>query len=921
MSQPVENVLYIGPNIQLVKTVFHLSNPTAAASNYSLHHLTGIEQALPALAEKTYTHLICELPVTQNIVEQIAADFPLLQTTYLAPLEAPKTRELAQVMEELVSDEVKATLDYLSIPVYFKNRKGQFVACNSYFSHLFGLTPAQVVGKTAADVLYPHLLDEIERIDQKVFTERQVYFYECKIQDLAGGERDMVFRKECVADGKVQIGMLFDVTEINAARALLDKERLMLRATADISQDLIFFKDQHSAFLGCNKQFEKFTGLSEQQILGKKDAQLFESSQSAMCQVQDLDVMANNQIYIVEKYLTDAKGKRHLIEMKKVPVQNKQGEVIGLIAVGRDITRHHRMQKRLNIADTVVENSKENIVVTDEAGNIISANAACCATSGFSKSELLGEHVRIFAASQRENIEIALQQKGTWEGEITFRLKSGEIHFAWLEVYAIKQSEKELTRRIYSFVDINQSKNAEEKIQFLSKRDPLTGLFNRIALFTRLEDALTRANHKEAAMAVILVDINGFKTINEQFGHNAGDDVLKDLAGRLCSCVFNKDTVARFGGDEFVIIVDELSNEQDAAAVAKKIAKQFEQSFTIEGCAVNLSATIGISLWPDDGSDGDTLLGHAEKAMQRGKAGNASYSVDANTHPDSLDKKMYNSKNADRTVYHFYTGILTQHSRQQLKLEEELKQAVQEEQFELYYQPQYDLNKLQPVAVEALLRWHHPQRGTLYPDSFLSLAESSGLLADIGLQMLRKAAMQAVIWKKSAINFGRVAIKLPAQQLAENDFIAQLQSILLQSKCSSQWLEFQIDEAVFASICPVVRTNLVNISKLGIALTLDNFGEDRPFLQLFEQLRIEKLKISKHYTEGCYSHFVGEGIQQAMRALTRSLGIDLVAESLHSTGESSAASADNLAPGKGWLENNAMNPAEATFYLRCHKRK
>ncbi len=919
MSQPVENVLYIGHNIQLVRTVLNLSNPIAATSTYSLHHLTCIEQLLPALAEKQYTHLICELPVSQYLVEQIDADFPLLQSTYLAPLEVPKSKELPQVMEELVSDEVRATLDYLSIPVYFKNRKGQFVACNSYFSQLFGLTPAQVVGKTAADVLYPHLLDEIAKIEQKVFTERKVYFYECKIQDLGGGERDMVFRKECVADGKVQIGMLFDVTEINAARALLDKERLMLRATADISRDLIFFKDRHSAFLGCNKKFEQFMGFSEQEILGKKDAQLFKSSQAAMCQVQDLDVMAKKQVYIGEKYLTDARGERHLIEMKKVPVENKQGEVIGLIAVGRDITAHHRMQKRLNIADTVVENSKENIVVTDGAGNIISANAACCTTSGFSKSELLGAHVRIFAANQRENIEIALQQKGTWEGEITFRLKNGEIHFAWLEVYAIKQPEKELTRRIYSFVDINQSKNAEQKMQFLSKRDPLTGLFNRIALFTRLEDALTRANHKEAAMAVILIDINGFKLINERFGHNAGDEVLKELAGRLCSCVFNKDTVARFGGDEFVIIVDELSNEQDAAIVAKKIARQFEQAFSIAGCAVNLSATIGISLWPDDGIDGDTLLGHAEKAMQRGKMAN-SHSVDTNMLADSLEKKIHNSKNSDATVYHFYTGILTQHSRLQLKLEEELKQALQEEQFELYYQPQYDLNKLQPVAVEAVLRWNHPQRGILYPDSFLSLAESSGLLVDIGLQMLRKAARQAVIWKKSAINFGRIAIKLPSQHLSENDFIAQLQSILLESKCSSQWLEFQIDEAVFASICPVVRGNLVNISKLGIALTLDNFGEERPFLQLFEQLRIEKLKISKHYTEGKYSHFVGQGIQQAMLALTRSLGIDLVAESLHSASEGSAAG-DNPAAGKGWLENNAMNPAEATFYLRCHKRK
>ena len=922
MSQTPENILYIGHNIQLVKTLLNLPASDSAQSDYYIHHLIATNEIQTVLAEKQYTHLICELPLSQYLADKISADFPLLKTTYLTPLEAAKATELSEVMEGLVSDEVKATLDYLSIPIYFKNRKGQFLACNSYFSHLFGLTPAQVVGKTATEVLLPHLHDEIERLDKKVFTEQQVYFYECKIPDLAGRDRDMVFRKESVNNGKIQIGMLFDVTEMNEAKSLLEKEHLMLRATADLSKDLIFFKDLQSRFLGCNKQFEQFIGYPEKKILGKTDQEFFELKQALMCQEQDQRVMSRNQVYTGEEYLTYNNGERHFIDMKKVPLLDKQGQVQGLIGVGRDITEHHRMQKQLKVADTVFENSKEDLLVTDGKGYIISANKLCCSASGFSRNELLGSHISILGCSQQNEVDTSLQENKSWQGEVSYLNKSGERHFGWLDTYTIEHSDKESFNYVYSFTDFTQSQDqgAEAKVQFLSKHDPLTGLFNRIALFTRLEDAITRARYKQTGLAVMLVDINGFKAINEQFGHNAGDDVLKEIALRLKSSVFEKETVARFGDDEFVLIVDELSNEQDAAIVAKKITQQFNNTFTINDSEVNLSATIGISLCPDDGADVDTLIANAEQAMQRGKASD-SHGLDGETLKSSLEKTVHRNKSCNCSVYHFYTRKLTHHSRQQVKLEEELAQAVLQEQFELYYQPQYDLNKQQPVAVEGVLRWNHPQRGILYPESFLSLVENNGLLVDIGLQMLRKAAMQAVAWQSSGINFGRIAIKLAPVQLSKIDFIADLQTIFLETKCSSQWLEFEIDEVVFETVCPTVRGNLLNISKLGIALTIDNFGEERAFLQLFEQLKIEKLKISKQYTEGVYSHFVGKGIQEAILGLTRSLGIDMVAESLGSAREESCSNPDKFDAGKGWLQNKAMKASEATFYLRCHKRK
>lgn len=712
-----------------------------------------------------------------------------------------------------------------------------------------------------------------------------------------------------------------DITKLKMAEQRIEKERIMLRATADMSADLIFFKDLESRFLGCNKEFESFVGCPEQEILAKTDEQIFEQQQQALiCQEQDRRVMANNQSYCSEVYLTSNNGKRHFVEMKKAPLRDKNGQVQGLIGVGRDITEHHLVQKRLKVADTAFENAKEGLLVTDQQGKIISVNKALCAASCFSKSELLGANIEKFASNQHDHIEDALQKEESWQGEVMCTNKNGDLYFVWLEVYLVKQDEGGMVNRIYSLTDLNQTKDIDQKVQHLAKYDPLTGLFNRIALFNQLEGAIARAMHKEINLAVILVDINGFKAVNEQFGHNAGDSVLQEIAGRLKSCVFDKDIVARSGDDEFVIIVDELANEQDVAIVAKKIAKQFNNSFTVTGCAVNLSATIGISLWPDDGMDVDLLLGNAEKAMLHGK--------DTDYHHDdceplagSLEKNRHSKTACGCTPYYFYTSRLTYHYRQQLKLEEELKQALQENQFELYYQPQYDLNKLQPVAMEGVLLWHHPQQGILYPESFWSLAESSGLLVDIGLQMLAQAAGQAVSWHNTGIKFGRVAIKLSPVQLSQACFIADLQTILLESKCSSQYLELQIDEAVFESLCPTVRDNILHISKLGIALTVDNFAEQRAFLQLLEQLKIEKLKISAHYTEARHSHPAAQGVQEAMFALASALGLDVVAESLGNRVEASPANANKSGSGKGWLNNKAMKVSEATFYLRCHKRK
>jgi diguanylate cyclase (GGDEF)-like protein/PAS domain S-box-containing protein len=696
--------------------------------------------------------------------------------------------------------------------------------------------------------------------------------------------------------GKRYVILFSDITKLKIAEQKIEKERLMLRATADILSDLIFFKDLQGHFIGCNKQFEKFVGCSQKEIIGKRDDQLFEFAQALMCQEKDREVMLSKQVCLTEEYLTDNNGQRRFIEMKKVPIQDENGQVQGLIGVGREITAHHQLQKRLKIADTALNNAKECILVSDGEGNIISANKSLCRASGYSESELVNANVTIFASSQHENIEAALQKKKAWQGELSYFNKNGEIHFAWLEVYIVEHAEEGIFNRIYTFIDLNQSRSVEEKIQFLSKHDPLTGLFNRIAFYARLEDAIKRAEHKESGLAILLVNINGFKEINDHYGHNIGDAVLTMVAQRLRSCVYEKDTVARFGNHEFNIIADELANEQEAAIVARKIIEKFNDKFLIQDLEISLSVAVGIAVSPDDGFDVDSLVESADEAMQRGKF-------------------------EQESSYHFYTNELTHHSKQQFELEKELKQAIQQEQLELYYQPQYDLNKRRVVAVEALLYWNHPQEGVLHPNSFLTLAENSGLAVPIFMKMLRIAAGQAVNWEKSGVNFGRISLSLSFKQLEYVHFIAELQTILLETQCAKQWLEFEVDEKIFSTFSPTVHENLMNISKMGIALTVGNFGDNRAFLRLFEHLKLEKIKFSKQYSQGDYASLFGSRLFESMLAMANALGLDAVDDSYGDVNQKPVVACKVSEPEGRWLERKAMKASETTFYLRCNKRK
>jgi len=889
LSNVVSQVLYIGRNLKLAQSLLSINDNLGT---FNLSHIKCVNKLESVLAENHYTHFICELPLAESTRTRISTQYPDLECVYLADANQNLDQQkcIPPTRKELISSEVKAALDCLSIPIYYKDRENNILTCNTYFSQIFGLLPEDLIGQSAQDILPSHDNSNVKRTSLSMFNQEQVDIIECEMRDVTGIKREFLIREEFMEGDEFKIGMLFDVSEMNVTKRALDKERSMLKATADISTDLIFFKDLESKFIGCNKQFESFVGCPEAEIIGKKDDELFEINQAMLCQEQDALTISTGEVYSGDEYLTYKNGDKHYIFMQKVPLKDKEGNVQGLIAIGRDITEKSLIQKQLKVANVVFENSRDAIVVTDGAGVILTLNDACIKLSGYAKDRFIGKEIRSFAIggdyqSLFKEIENGLKEYGQWQGNANFPKPEGGLGYFWLEIYIVKHQDTGIENRVYSFTDLTQNKYNEEKIHYLSKHDSLTGLNNRIALFNHLEGAIARANHKFISLGILFIEIKGEKSSGELYGHNQSDLIIKHIAKYLKQSVSDKDMIARIGVDQFVLVVEELENEQEVALIAQNIAMKFSEPTNIGTELVHFSAAIGISICPDDGMDLDTVLSNAESAMSR-------------------------SKEDKSSSYHFYTNELTINSTHQIELENEMQFGLENDHFDIYYQPQYDLSKRQIVAVECSFRWHHPKQGTLLPTRFMILAEQSGLLVTLGIKMFEKAAKQAAAWHAVGINFGRIAFNLSKIELAQISLIGLIQEILLRTGCKANWFEFSVEEHLFSSDIPMVQENLLNLSRLGISFTVDGFGADRSVLYSIGRLNIDKFKISKHFIQGVPGYLAGEAMVQSVFVLAKALGIDVVGDDI-----------EDLSFDGTQSSNQPMKASEATFYLRCHKRK
>jgi len=684
------------------------------------------------------------------------------------------------------------------------------------------------------------------------------------------------------------------LTGVLATRELRESEAY-LRTLVQTIPDLVWVKDPHGVYLSCNRRFERFFGVAQAQILGKTDYDFVSPELADFFRTHDRNAMAAGVPSVNEEWLRFADdGYYGLFETVKTPLYGIDGELLGVLGVARDITEHHRAERELRIAAAAFE-AQEGIVITDADQVVLRVNNAFTTITGYDASDIVGQPLTILRSDRHDaafhdGLRETLDQAGAWQGEVWSRRKSGEVYPEWLTITAVAGASGAVTHYVVTLTDITSRKAAEREIELLAFYDPLTDLPNRRLLLDRLQHALTAGARSDQRGALLFIDLDNFKLLNDTRGHDVGDRLLVHVAQRLSEHVRAGDTVARLGGDEFVVMLEHLGAARDEAAaraklVAEKLRRALKAPYTIDERTLHSTPSIGVTLFAGPETPVDELLKQADIAM-------------------------YQAKGAGRNAVRFYDPEMEAALEAKAALESALRSAIHDDQFELYYQPQVDgIRGL--VAVEALLRWHHPERGLVAPTEFIALAEETGLIREIGHWVLSAACLQLRRWADTPrLRHVSIAVNVSAHEFRQPDFVARVQRALETSGAPPQRLELELTESVVLADVSDTVAKMRALKALGVGFALDDFGTGYSSLAYLTQLPLDQLKIDRTFVRNLPTHTNDAVVVQSIISLGQSLGLVVVAEGVE-TEEQRAFLADHRCmTWQGYLFGRPMPPLQ-----------
>ena len=522
------------------------------------------------------------------------------------------------------------------------------------------------------------------------------------------------------------------------------------------------------------------------------------------------------------------------------------------------VLERERQAQRLLTAGIAFEHMREAVMVTNAEHHIIQANKAFERITGYSAEEVIGQTPRLLSSGRQSpdfyrNFFRSLEEQGEWRGEIWNRRKNGDVYPQWLSVKAVYDGDGRLSTYVSVFADITDIKNSERKLWQLAHHDALSNLPNRLLLNARLDHAMQRAHRTSTKLALLFIDLDRFKNINDSMGHQVGDELLRDVSRRLQSAVHEDDTVARLGGDEFVVLLEDIPDANVSRRIANRIIERLSDPVTVRGKSLVVTASIGISLYPEDGQDSETLLKNADAAM-------------------------YQAKNLGRNRLAYYAPGLTHEIQQRLELEQELRDGISRKEFTLHYQPQFASSDGRLVAVEALLRWNHPQRGMVPPNEFIPIAEETGLIGELGCWVTETACNQAMQWRAEGSPMFTLAVNLSPYQL-RGECTETLMAILERTGFDAEWFEFEVTESLLIEEGGFALQQLTEMrERLGMKIAMDDFGTGHSSLGQLKCLPIGKLKIDRSFISDLPGDANDAAIVKAVILMAHTLGLEVVAE-------------------------------------------
>lgn len=670
--------------------------------------------------------------------------------------------------------------------------------------------------------------------------------------------------------------MAKDITEqIEASEQMRDSER-RYRLLAESISDVIFTSDRELKLNYVSPSVQPVLGLSPEWVIDhgfngtvanpRQLASLFvlmDKVNHALGDPQRLAELRSQlppQLFLFDCLRAD--GRKIPVELRIMLMWDEHGRFEGLLGVGRDISQQRRAEKDLRMAATVFEHSTSAILVTDPAGYIVQVNEAFTRITGYQSAEMLDQLPSMLTADRQQATQLdyilrQLNQRGSWEGEIWLKRRAGDHYPAWVGITAVHDEEGDLVSYVCFFSDISERKASEQRIHRLAYYDALTQLPNRTLFQERLHTALQHAERREEWVVLMFLDLDRFKPINDSLGHAAGDRMLKDVAVRLADCVGDDDTVARMGGDEFTLLLSPCTGRETALnraiTVAEQILSRLARPFVLEGREFFVTASIGIALGPQDGHEPSQLMKNADTAM-------------------------YHAKERGKNNFQFYQAEMNARALERLELESDLRHALEQREFVLYYQPQFSGDGKRLTGVEALLRWRHPERGLVPPGEFIPVLEELGLVVEVGDWVLREACRQLRAWHQRKMRLPKVSVNISARQFADGQLVQRISGILAESGLPPACLELELTESILMRDVAEAMEILANLKRLGLCIAVDDFGTGYSSLNYLKRFPIDVLKIDRSFVDGLPDGERDAQIARAIIAMSHSLNLAVIAE-------------------------------------------
>jgi diguanylate cyclase (GGDEF)-like protein/PAS domain S-box-containing protein len=653
--------------------------------------------------------------------------------------------------------------------------------------------------------------------------------------------------------------------------------------------DLTFALDQHAivavtdvqgTITRVNDKFCSISQYSKDELIGQNHRILNSGYHSKEFFEQMYHTIANGKVWHGEIKNRAKDGSIYWVDTTIVPSLNKEGKSHQYVAIRADVTERKRAEEAVKESLAMSENAIKEladqqfaldqhsiVAVTDVQGTITYVNEKFCTISQYSKDELIGRNHRVLNSGHHpkdffRQMYRTIMGGAVWHGEIKNRAKDGSLY--WVDTTIVPFLGPSGRPRQYVAIrtDITERKVAEERIQSLAYSDALTRLPNRRLLEDRLTQALAGARRQNDKVALLFLDLDKFKDINDSLGHPVGDLLLQNVAERLKTWAREQDTVARLGGDEFLIALTHVKDTPDAAVAAERLMDALTAEFVIQGHSLNVSCSIGISVFPEHGADCETLIKNADAAM-------------------------YSAKADGRNHFRFFTEDMNVLAVERLTLESSLRSALAKEQFFLMYQPQLDIATGRITGLEVLLRWQHPDLGLVPPDRFIRIAENCGLIVPIGEWVLRMACGQARKWQDEGVPAVSVAVNVSAVQFRQEDFCEALKRVLHETGLAPQYLELELTEGLLLANADVTLAVLRELKSMGLTLAIDDFGTGYSNFTSLRQFGVSKLKIDRSFISDVATNPDDSAITAAIISMAKSLRLKVIAEGVENEAQMS----------------------------------